>query len=225
MAKPSQPRSISIVEDPEYWQALGRFIERFATVESVLFHYVASIAPMSAHIARAFIPGTRTAELIEIIRRVWQADILWQNIEGTNVPASDVHAEQKGELEPVLSQLKTNNTVRNSLIHYASFVTSDKGRVSSNAARALTAENVKEHRATPEILGQMTDDLEKIGHHLASFIVRWKASFDQRASEWPALKNAWRYKPEQENLRPPQPENSNRGKSRGLSGQRKSSQE
>ena len=194
----SESRSISIVDDPEYWQALGKFVEQFATVESILFAYVASVILVSPAAARSIWPGTRTAELIEFIRRLWRAEEIWNDSSETGKPVSEIHTAQRIELDPVLGQLKTINTVRNSVIHYATVITSDKGRISSNVSRAITWENVKEHRATSNILGQMTKDLEKIGFHLASFIMTWKSPFAERAKNWPLLNNAWLYKSEQD---------------------------
>ena len=194
--KDKPPRSISIVDDPAYWRALGEFIERFAIVEDVLFNYVARIIPATSTVSRAILPGTRTGELCECIRRIWEADENWHAHPETGLPLSEIHFLQKKELDPVLSHLKAINTVRNSLVHYATFTTSDKGRISSNVGRAITPEGIKEHRATPTILNQMTADLGKVGRHLLTFIVTWKNPFAESVRDWPALNDTWQYKPE-----------------------------
>jgi hypothetical protein len=44
---PTSPRRISNPKDPAYWEALGEFIEAFASAETVLFNYLGLCATLA----------------------------------------------------------------------------------------------------------------------------------------------------------------------------------
>ncbi len=140
--------------DPAYWAALGEFIEAFAAAEGALFNYLAFCSEVPLFIAKALFGGFHSDQLGEQVRKIWQVK---------EMPSGVVE-----ELDRVLVQMKLIATVRNSVVHYYSFVTEDRGRISSNISRARTLEHVQEHRVSSEILCQMTADMFKIGNHLVA---------------------------------------------------------
>jgi hypothetical protein len=166
------PRSIDYIGDPAYWQALGEFTERFATAETMLFTYFAASAGLNSKIARTLFPRSRVEQLINFVQDIWkiapQADDIIQRV------------------DDALKQFKLISQMRNNMIHNASFVTSDKGRVSSNLLRALP---VREFRVSPEILIDMTKDLQKIAFYivyaLSSLLdVKLPEEFPAPTAEW-----------------------------------------
>jgi hypothetical protein len=189
---PKSPRSISIVRDPAYWQALGEFIEAFASAETMLFTYLAVCANIPNSTAKALLSGIHADQIVSLIRRVWE---IRPQTSGTTK-----------RLERAFAQLTEINKIRNNVVHYASFVTSDKGRVSSNVTRALTRDRrrLKEFRVSSDILGDMTVDLETISQNLTyaltAIIDPGGISPETAQRELPALDAAWRYTdPEEQN--------------------------
>jgi len=178
--QPATGRTVSFVRDAAYSEALGRFVEAFAGAETVLFNYLSASLRMPHSLAKAAFPGTRADQMIEIVRHVWQIEPPPESI--------------MNEADDVLTQLKTINTARNRLIHHQSFMTSDKGRVSSNITRAYTKERIDEAPISIEAVNDMTSDLEKAGHHLATLLIRPYVPLKERELEVPALADAWRYK-------------------------------
>lgn len=196
----SRPRrTISIIDDPEYWKALGHFIEAFATAETVLFHTLAFCAGTSISTAKAIFPGTRTDQAIKSIHRLFEAR-----------PA--LNAEMKSELTDVLTHLKWIADARNLIVHYSSVVTSDKARIVSDITRALKPKNIKEQRVCQKILNAMTDDVTKIAHHLAMICAMPNASLAEKARELPVLNDAWQYTPDEQ----PNQKKAEQGGSKGL---------
>jgi hypothetical protein len=178
---------VSAVKDPAYWQELGEFIEAFASAETLLFNYLAMCAGLTHNTARALLSGIHADQVIDFIRRVWA------------VRPPDVDIQQK--VDDALIQFKVIGAARNSMVHYVSFVTSDKGRISSNITRAVTVERTREFRVSPNIMREMIIDLAKISEHILYAI---NISGDPRISredlmrQMPALAASWQYKPPQD---------------------------
>ena len=174
-------RSIAIVDDPLYWQALGKFIEKYASTEAVIFNTLASCCGISIKTAQSIFSGTRTIQAMEFLRRINEAN--------------NITDEKQRELEEyVFPQLANITALRNHLLHYGSFVTSDAGRISSDISRAHTPKKIREMRTSVEILEHAIRDIEKINSHLISHLVLVNAPFDQRARIFPNLLAAWQYK-------------------------------
>jgi hypothetical protein len=139
-AKPQTPRIVmGRRPDPTYWQALGRFIEAFASTETGMFNLLAYYAGLSTAPAKALFSGTRIDAAIKLIRRIIA-------MEG----AAD---ERKNELEIVFSQLSAINEARNDIIHYGSWETTE-GRMSTNLTRAHLPQNVTWRPISAEVLGR-----------------------------------------------------------------------
>lgn len=179
--EPRPPRLISFTKDPAYWQALGEFIELFASAEHVLFNYLSLYVNIHPQLAKALFSGFHVDQMISLIRRVWIV-----------TPPDDM----RDKLDDALSQFKAINDVRNSMVHNVSYVTSDKGRLSSNT-RAMTVEHVKEFRVEPDILKDIIADTEKIRDHLiytVMIIADPRNSPNQLIGDFPTLPASWRYK-------------------------------
>jgi hypothetical protein len=194
---PPGRRHIVFKDDPEYWQALGRFIEAFASAEIVLFNLTAYYAKMPTQTAKIILSGSRTDACIGHIRKIME-------IENFGV-------DLKNELDDVLAHLAEINTTRNLILHHGSFETNDMGRIASNIAR-VTPDKIRELRASAEVLSALTTDLYKIGNHLVMLRVRPNASFAERAEQMPILHLPWQYKfsPPEKKHSPPDKRNQRR---------------
>jgi hypothetical protein len=182
-------KSISLAADPIYWQALGQFIEAFSSAETSLFLLLTVIAKIPNDIAKAVLSGVRTENLISFIKRVWEI----------REPVASI----RSELQDVFEQMTAINKVRNNLIHNVSFLDSERGRMVSNIARALTQDRLEETRADPAFLADLTHDLRKINVHCVYHIVMGTAPQSAKffASEAQVLNASWHYKrqPERNN--------------------------
>src|SRR5690349_15388889 len=101
-----------------------------------------------------------------------------------------VAPERRTDLDKVFSQLRLITELRNRIIHYGSFVTMDKGRVTTTARFALTPERVQEHRASIEVLDAMTADIERMYNALLYDLNPKRPSLSD-----PSLNEPWRFKP------------------------------
>jgi len=176
-------RSVRTVQDPAYWQALGRFIEDYAGVEILLFNYVVALSKMNHGIARIFYGKDQTDRLIEFANQITSANPL------------DTELQDKTAL--AFGQLKKISLVRNYLVHYVSFETSDKGRIISNITKVRRGVSVTEYRASVAELSQMTADLRRISHLLVYCLLgitrRATAERAAIAADLSALDAAWQY--------------------------------
>jgi hypothetical protein len=174
---------VSTAKDPAYWQALGEFIEAFSSTGTLLFNYLAGVARTPHAIAKALFGGDHVDELIKCLKQV--------------IAVRPLRPDISAETTIALTQLKIISNTRNSVVHYASFVLSDKGRVSSNITRAKRDELIVEYRASVGALKEMTSDLERISQLI---LYCWlateqpsKVTRDQFAG-LPAPNAAWLYK-------------------------------
>jgi hypothetical protein len=178
---------ISLINEPAYYEALGRFVHAFASAEVAIFFALRFFAKVGRNVATAIFSGTRVDLGISFLKRICEAN--------------DPGEERRNELFAALDQLKAISDVRNSILHYGSFTTDDKGRITSNISRVHVGRNVREIPVSLNILNAMTHDLEKIGQHLTSLNVMPNSSFSDRAKEIPILNDAWLYTPQQDPLR------------------------
>jgi hypothetical protein len=96
--------------------------------------------------------------------------------------------ERRPDLTKILSQLRLITEMRNRIIHYGSFVTTDKGRVTKTARGALTPKGAQEHRASIEVLEAMTADVSRI--YIA---LLWDMNPNRPSLSDPSLTEPWRY--------------------------------
>jgi hypothetical protein len=177
-------RTISVVQEPAYFEALGRFVNEFAAVESALLFALKTYAKVSWPIARAIFSGARVETAIDFVKRICDA--------------SDPGQERREELDDVFKQLRAISEIRNSLLHYGSATFSDRGRVTSNVRIAHVPTRIREYPVSVTIINGMAADLQKISYHLTLQCLRPDASFAERAAEIPEIAGAWRYKPAQQ---------------------------
>jgi hypothetical protein len=200
---------IDMRPDPDYWLALGEFIESFATAETVLFYHLARTAHVSANVSRVLFGAERASEYVRLIKELWDVES----------PPDDV----KAELTDVLDQFGVISGTRNVIIHYASYkqyfrttrgtvegdrrVTSDGDtrvtagevhRLSTNVARALDPMKPNKARiVSAAIVRDMTADLLRINQQIMSHTLYPNAPLAVRAEALPTLRSAWRYRPQQ----------------------------
>lgn len=182
------PRKYDSRPDPAYWEALGRFIECHARVELVLILFLSEMTGTRHVMARAVFSSMRSDAAITAIRHALEV-----------APRSP---DQMSEIDDVLRQMKEISNARNDVVHQPSLLTSDKGRIVTNAARTHLQNRIRERRVSPQLLDAMTADLEKISLHLITIIVSPPSqSLADRALEAPGLLGPWGYKQPQELLR------------------------
>jgi hypothetical protein len=163
--------------DPNYWQALGQFIEVFSTCEGVVFSVFTFYADLTIPVAKALFARTRMEAAIDHILRL--------------VEAHSMVDERRAHLNKILSQLRLITEMRNRIIHYGSFVTSDKGRITTTARTAPTPEGAQEHRASVEVLRAMTTDVIRIYNALL-----WDLNPNRPSISDPSLREPWQYQRE-----------------------------
>jgi hypothetical protein len=205
--------TVDMRPDPDYWQALGEFVESFADTEIALFYHLVRAAKIEEDVARALFGGERAANYVNLITRIWEVR-----------PPTD---EIRQELEPVFQWFFAINDTRNIIIHYRSWgqystlttsegvplVTSDgrplrvsdsKIRISSDIVRARDRENPRVKHVSAQIVRDMTADLLRIRQHLMSLFAYPNAPLSVRAAKFPEILNAWRYTPEPSRPQKPQ---------------------
>jgi hypothetical protein len=176
-ADPSTARVLLVGPDPNYYRALGQFIEAYATCEGVIFSVLTFYAGVSIPVAKALFARTRMEGAVNYISRIAEA--------------LSMAPERRADLRKIFSQLKLITEMRNRLIHSGSFVTTDKGRVTTTARIALTAEQLQEHRASIEVLEAMSADVVRIYNALL-----WDMNPNRPSLSDPSLTEPWQYKPE-----------------------------
>jgi hypothetical protein len=97
-------RNISVVQEPAYFEALGRLVNEFAAVESALLFALKTYAKVSWPVARAIFSGARVETAMDFVKRICDA--------------CDPGEERRKELDDVFKQLRAINEMRNSLLHY-----------------------------------------------------------------------------------------------------------
>jgi hypothetical protein len=162
---------------------LGNFVEAFANLEAMMFQSLRFYARLDIDTARALFSGTRVDGAMQYVRRIWEV--------------RPIAPGRKVDMENVFGQIKLINDLRNKIIHYGTFVTSDKGRITSTIARALTPDRVEEHRATKKDLAAMVDDIRLINTALMwDFVPLPTGTVATLTQQTPILLQPWRYKPE-----------------------------
>lgn len=189
MTKKTFVEFLGIEEMDQYHRALGAFVSQFAAVESGMHIALRISCGIGQPLAAAIFSGTRTEAAASYIKRIGETE---------NWP----EAKTK-ELEYIFQQLGEITRVRNDILHLGAKPISankippifgaDEWLV-SNKLVAHSPSRIRETRITPEILGLMTRDLQKIRIHLI-------AIFDSDAEKArhthdKELKRAWLYKPE-----------------------------
>lgn len=185
--KPAEYEQPPSTLDVEYFLALGRFVEEYASVEDDLFTYLHMHSDMLLETARALLSGVRAEGCVSLIRRLWEV----------LPPEKDVRME----LENAFAQFALIANVRNSVMHYGSFLSDSRVRLTTDVSRAHVKEKIHTHRVSSRDLDAMRIDLEKIGWHLKIAPLSPRITTKQMAKLIPALLHAWSYIPTR--VRPP----------------------
>lgn len=204
MAESERPRSIKFEADPAYWQALGEFVEEFASVEAMLLLAVSLYAGLRPLVGRAILSGMRPDAAVSYIRRITEVN-----------PLGD---DARQEIEHILGRVSVLNDFRNQVVHNPSFTVDGLGRIVSNAGRAHLYARIRETRVSPTILADATADLKAIGELLSYHLFRDTLTADGRTHFGVILARAWRYKPAQQ----PQPQKQKRTPRQGVHRQSRS---
>jgi hypothetical protein len=133
-----------------YYEALGRFVDKFSRVEAAVTRTLWHYAKTPPEVAKVAFSGVKVEVGMQYIKQITKA--------------TNVEQESRDDLEDVFQQLGIINGVRNDVLHYgADFVAEGRAIVSD----ALKAKGEPySFPISPTALDQMTADLDKIIAHL-----------------------------------------------------------
>lgn len=158
----------------EYWEALGRFIHRFASVERQITHLLTLESALSDAAASVIFDNTRLGAAISTIKRLRKA------AEKPDSPS----------LTRAFDQITIISETRNAIVHLGAIVQYDKFEVhpkNKPGARSATIRSV-----SPEVMNAMTADLNIISHLIyleQCAVIGQKLTF----SEGAAIDASWHY--------------------------------
>jgi hypothetical protein len=138
-----------------YYAALGNFADTFSRVEAAIAYSLWHYAGTNRNIASAVFSGVRVKEAMSFIRRIAEV--------------TNLRADLRADLENIFTQLGHITDARNDILHYgATNIAEHRGGRGSvtNALKALTEEKTKSFPISPNILNDMTADLQEIMFHL-----------------------------------------------------------
>lgn len=163
-----------------YYEALGRFVDMFARVESTVTITLWSYAGTKPEIAKIAFAGTRVDVGCTYIKQL---------AETTGAPQDVLN-----DLKDVLQQIGIINGVRNAILHYGATSVAEGRAIVSDALKAKGQPT--EFPISPTALDDMTVDLHKIIVHLGYRHLKRPAPLGQFGRDvLSALLNApWRYK-------------------------------
>jgi hypothetical protein len=183
-------RDLITERQADYTFALGQFVQAWADMEAELYRVLIHYAGLKDAAARAIFSGTRASGMVSYLYSILH-----------NTEISDARAN---DLEFVLPQISTINTLRDHTVHYSlgSVITSDKdgNRIITNKSRVARYGKEFVEVVGPHTFKEAIDDLHLIYNHLNQ---HWHQKEPFRPWVTPGeTKSTWRY-------RPPQPQNSN----------------
>jgi hypothetical protein len=159
----------------EYYEALGRFVDMFARVETAitltLWHY----AGTNPYVGKIIFAGSKIDGYSIYIKQLAEA--------------KKATKEAQDDLKDVLQQLGIINGVRNKVLHYGAESVAEGNAIVSDALKAKG--EPERFPISPVLLDQMTGDLTKIVAHLDEIHLKRRTRHTILGS--PTL-GAWRYK-------------------------------
>jgi hypothetical protein len=169
----------------KYLLALGRFTHAFSRIEMFTTLALWVVSGVGQQMGRALLSGIRVDQAISVLRRVMDTE----NITGP----------QRDDLEPALQHLGMINKMRNDILHYGADVLENNQLMVSNFLSAHLDERLREVIISPQMLDDMTFDLDKIGVHFDVFIMRQSVPgiIINDADYLERLQRPWRYIPPQ----------------------------
>ena len=179
---------------------LGRFVHQFSQLEKTMQMYLMLESGVSHNVARAVFSGVKMAEGKSFIKRL-------REVSGKT--------EDSEFVERLFAQITVLTTARNDILHHgAAFESVDTGNATvSNAFMAMPGRE-KEFPVSPEILRNLTADVNSCQSGLAFLLTKaapipegQRAALDHFMETFRrAIESPWRYKPPQQarTRRPPQ---------------------
>jgi hypothetical protein len=201
------PYSVPVAESEErkkrlsaYYEALGRFVDMFARVETAVTLTLWRYAKTEPGIAKVIFGGSKIDTYTKYIKQIAEA---------TRAPK-----EALDDLEDVLQQLGIINGVRNLILHYGAESVAEGNAIVSNALKAKGEPT--SFPISPTTLDQMTADCRKIVSHLNYRHLKQSPLSDLGISDLGNVFYAtWQYKHPSQPQRPPKKAQGQRPQTRG----------
>lgn len=158
-----------------YYEALGRFVDKFSRVEAAmtltLWHY----AKTPPEVSKVIFTSDKVDSCITKIKQI--------------AKVSNVDSALQGDLEDIFQQLGIINGVRNDVLHYGAEFVAEGNAIVSDALKAKGEPYV--FPISPTALDQMTTDLDKIIAHLKTLHLGDSHAYTILGNP---MHSAWRYK-------------------------------
>ncbi len=158
-----------------YYEALGRFVDKFSRVEAAmtltLWHY----AKTPPDISKVIFTSDKVDGCITKIKQI--------------AKVSNVHTDLQNDLLDIFQQLGIINGVRNDVLHYGAELVAEGNAIVSDALKAKGEPYV--FPISPTALDQMTADLDKIIAHLKTLHLGDRRTYTILGNP---MHSAWQYK-------------------------------
>lgn len=173
------PAVSELAPHEKYYLMLGRFIQRFSSIEAAMQKLLSHYTDVSPTVARSIFSGVRMDQASSFIRRI--------------------HKARSIEMHPILGgaldQIGVINTARNYIIHYGAEFDAGEPLYVSNQRVVNRPEETQRFPISISILDALTADIAHI--QLRFGLIRNQsemkpARFQKTAQNF--LKRAWRYK-------------------------------
>ena len=177
----TDPTATESGPSPNYHEALGLFIESFATTEAMMQFLLWHYAGVPGSVGRCIFSGTRPDTAISFLKRI--------------TTVNDPGEPLSSDLADILAQFQAINVVRNEIIHFIPVGDMpDDARDLTNEIRAHTESKRRIVKMSVDQLFDMTTDLHKIAVHVGYHRVfkNNEKLARETYAEW--LQRPWRYK-------------------------------
>lgn len=167
-----------------YHEALGRFIDMFSRAEAAVEYVLRHYAETSTRVALVIFQNAGISISIGYVEKL--------------LPTSGLPEDEQRELKTVFSQLQAISRARNSIVHFGAQSIADGVGIVTNSLKR-SEETATSFPVSPELLGDMTNDLMRIIVFLhQDHMGRDPGGKILRRALTPGMPTAWKYKhPEQ----------------------------
>ncbi|MBM3530148.1 MAG: hypothetical protein FJX62_18855 [Alphaproteobacteria bacterium] len=159
----------------DYYEALGRFVDKFSRVEAAITRTLWHYAKTSPEIAKIVFSGAKLDSSTQYIKQI--------------AKATNVRQELRDDLDDVFQQLGIINGVRNGVVHYGAEFVAEGNAIVSDALKAKG--EPYSFPISPDALNDMTADLDKIIAHLKTQHLNDHRSYTILGNP---MHSSWRYK-------------------------------
>lgn len=136
----------------EYHQALGVFVEMYASTERMTHILLWSVAGVDMPTGQAIWPSVRVSVAVSTIRRLHEA-------RGETIPPL---------LDEALSHLITITGLRDNILHYGT-MPDEKGRLVSTEMQSYSPDRLVSFRVTRPLLNSLIQDLQIVINRMATY--------------------------------------------------------